>query len=90
MSKADELSKKMGQTKPVIFTPRQSVDVKEIPTPKVKLKKSAKVEVASIFAKIPKDDKRWVDHYRVDTGKELGEILVEAIQLLKLKAGRKQ
>ena len=30
MSKADELSKKMGQVSPVNFTPRQSVEVKPL------------------------------------------------------------
>lgn len=103
MSKADELSKKMVNTPPIVFTPRQSVEVKPIPkkidaiedvprkesptetpkaAPKAK-KKAPAVELVSLFAKIPKGDKRWIDHYRVDSDKELGEIISDAIQLLK-------
>jgi hypothetical protein len=92
MSKADELSKKMKPS----FTPRQSVAVRPLPTTPVESapapskqpvadspKKPAKTNVVSLFAKIPKEEKRWLDHHRIDTGKELGEIVTQAIQLLK-------
>lgn len=98
MSKADELKKKM-RTNPVVFSPRPSVAVKPIPdmvpdarqnsaetTHKVGpivADQKPELELSALFAKIPKEDKRWLDHYRIDTGKELGEIITEAIQLLK-------
>lgn len=83
MSKADELSRMMGQTKPAAFTPRQSVAVKPIPEPKDTASKAAQGDVVPLFAKIPREDKRWLDHYRVDSEKELGEIVTEAVQLLR-------
>ena len=98
MSKADELSKKMEQKAPAIFTPRESVAVRPLPvsptaaTPKAapvaapapkKPAKQDKPELVPLYTKIPKDSKRWLDHRRVDTGQELGEIVAEAIQLFK-------
>lgn len=40
-------------------------------------------ELVALFAKVPKEDKRWLDHYRIDESKDLGEVVSEAIQLLK-------
>lgn len=98
MSKVDDLRKKM-KTTPITFTPRQSVSVQPLPempvdSPPVPAQAASKPskkspvedtpqELVALFAKIPKEDKRWLDHYRIDTGKELGEIIAEAIRLLK-------
>ncbi len=47
------------------------------------------LELVALFAKVPKEDKRWLDHHRIDTGKDLGELVSEAIDLLRKKAGDK-
>lgn len=96
MSKAEELAKKMQQGSQAVFTPRQSVEVKPIEKPEEpkpvkqatnkKVAKTAEVELATVFAKVPKDQKLWLDHRKIDTGQELGELLSEAIRLLQSKA----
>lgn len=43
-------------------------------------------ELVALFAKVPKEDKRWLDHYRIDEGKDLGALVSEAINLLRKQA----
>jgi hypothetical protein len=43
-------------------------------------------ELVALFAKVPKEDKRWLDHYRIDEGKDLGVLVSEAINLLRKQA----
>jgi hypothetical protein len=59
------------------------------PTPKpAKLKPQPESdELVALFAKVPKEDKRWLDHHRIDTGKDLGVLISEAIDLLRKNAG---
>ena len=45
-------------------------------------------ELVALFAKVPKEDKRWLDHHRIDTGKDLGELVSEAIDLLRKQVDR--
>lgn len=51
-------------------------------TPTVKKVESSE-NLATIYAKVPKDLKKWTDHYRIDEGKELSETITEALELLK-------
>jgi hypothetical protein len=43
-------------------------------------------ELVALYAKVPKEDKRWLDHYRIDEGKDLGALVSEAINLLRKQA----
>jgi hypothetical protein len=66
---------------------------KENYTPKQKKYTSKKestdhTELVALFAKVPKNEKRWLDHYRIDEGKDLGEVISEAIHLLQSKVNR--
>ena len=102
MSKTEELAKKMGQKPAVTFTPRESVAVRPIvpespavaPTPKPAEaapkpeEKPAKPELVPLYTKIPKEDKRWLDHHKIDSGQELGEIVSAALQLLKKQSSK--
>ena len=90
MSKLDKL-KEQQKKSGLSWAPPEPRDIVQVeplgqasstpsPKPAPKVQKS---DVVPIFAKIPREEKRWVDHYRVDSGKELGDIVSEAIALLK-------
>lgn len=82
MSKADELHKKMGQARQAGFTPRQSVAIRPIPTPEAV---QPPEELVALYAMIPKKDKRWLGHYKVDSGRELAYLVTEAVKLFREK-----
>ena len=103
MSKAEELRKKMNRNVAPTFTPRQSVSIQPLPqtqdearteqkkplTPVKEVTPEEKGELVGLFARVSKEDKRWLDHYRIDAGKDLGDVVSEAIQLLKKQSGSK-
>jgi hypothetical protein len=43
-------------------------------------------ELVALYAKVPAAEKRWLDHYRIDHGKDLSDVVSEAIGLLKKHA----
>lgn len=104
MSKADELRKKMNKSAVPTFIPRQSVAIQPMPQSLEEVTKKAtskpskpvkvettkeEIELVALFARVPKDDKKWLDHYRIDEGRDLGDVVSEAIQLLKKQAASK-
>jgi hypothetical protein len=62
--------------------PKKQQAIKQSPSKQVK-PDADKAHLASLYVKIPKEDKRWLDHQKVDQDKELSELIVDAIQLLK-------
>jgi hypothetical protein len=56
------------------------------PAPKPAKPQPENDELVALFAKVPKEDKRWLDHHRIDTGKDLGTLVSEAIDLLREQA----
>lgn len=72
------------EEKPKVITPKPKTEEKK---PAVSKKPKAQTvkddELVVLFAKIPQDDKRWLDHLRIDEGKEQNELVREAIHLLK-------
>jgi len=72
------------EAKPAIPPTKQGKPTMKPTEPTVtKKKETVTPELVPLYSKIPKDDKRWLDHHKIDTGKELGEIVSEAVQLLK-------
>jgi len=81
------------------IAPPEEKPVQEVPkSPKVVSKTSAAKqpkpnqavvdeELVALYAKVPAAEKRWLDHYRIDQGKDLGEVVSEAIALLKKQTG---
>lgn len=104
MSKAEELRKKMNRNVAPTFTPRQSVSIQPLPqtqddtkakeqkkplAPVKAVASEEKGELVGLFARVSKEDKKWLDHYRIDAGKDLGDVVSEAIQLLKKQSRSK-
>src|ERR1700739_2260957 len=69
------------EEKPAQSVPKTTrVAPKTITTNQPKPKQAvADEELVALYAKVPAAEKRWLDHYRIDQGKDLGEVVSEAI-----------
>lgn len=72
-----------AEEKPKAATPKPKTEKKPATPKQTKAPTTKDDELVVLFAKIPQDDKRWLDHLRIDEGKEQNELVREAIQLLK-------
>lgn len=78
------------EEKPVKTVAKTLKAAQKANTPKpVEVKRAVPSEeaVTPIYGKVPTADKRWLDHYRIDNGKDLSEAMSDAIQALKKKVG---
>jgi hypothetical protein len=77
------------EAKPVQTAPKTAKIVSKVITakqPKPKQAEADSEELVALYAKVPAAEKRWLDHYRIDQGKDLGEVVSQAIALLKKHA----
>lgn len=76
--------------KPVPPVTKSKKTIPKASTPKLAVSKpvaSSEEDVTPIYGKVPTADKRWLDHYRIDNGRDLSEAMSDAIQALKKKVG---